>query len=265
MPDQTVLDAYVTDHGLYLVIMGSPYCTSELAEQLVWLAGALRSSPSEGIAYCTPKFKAVSESDHKHAMAADAYFSIHYEAVPLTYTEPTSGSCWRSMFRNPVIVKGYPIPRRARPNTGLEISLGTMAAMTNATRLFEFCGTSFLKGFSAMLATSAIAEDLVIWHYLFNPNGKYISYSDPTVSELGKLISVPSDVVEKSRHIVGWCEDVKCYAGKAHSAFHSLVLVTDALQELPMPTTISIHQGCKSPIRSALSRMCPYRQAGSSP
>ncbi|KAB5554733.1 hypothetical protein GE09DRAFT_1059012 [Coniochaeta sp. 2T2.1] len=123
------------------------------------------------------------------------------------------------MFRNPVIVKGYPIPRRAKSQTGLEMSLDSVATMTNAKRLVEFCGKTIIKGFSTMLVASAVVEDIVFWHHFFNPDGRFISYSDKAMSQSGTHCSVSFDVVEKSRHIVGWCEEVRCFAGAADANY----------------------------------------------
>lgn len=147
---------------------------------------------------------------------APIQFNINYGLEAVTRPGLSNGHCWLDMFRDKVMVTGYPIPPRPKQDTGLEILLGLMAALINGTRLVDFGGTTFLKGFSAMFATSAILDKgaIILWHYFPNPEGQYISYADQSVSSSGKFIHVPLDVVERSCRIVGWCETVKSYTGK---------------------------------------------------
>ncbi|RQM05375.1 hypothetical protein DH86_00004357 [Scytalidium sp. 3C] len=85
------------------------------------------------------------------------------------------------MFRNPVVVKGYPIPRRSEPDTGLEIPLNIMAGLIGTRHINIFNEQLFIKSFSMMLVRTKEIEDLLIWHLFYDKNGHYISYSDNTV------------------------------------------------------------------------------------
>jgi hypothetical protein len=113
-----------------------------------------------------------------------------------------------------VIVAGYPIPRRPIANSGLEISLGLMAKLANARRLVEFCGRTFVKGFSTMLTAMKVVENIVFWHLFYNESGCHISYSDPRVPRKLGTQSLAIKSPETKRHILGWCERIKNYAGK---------------------------------------------------
>lgn len=203
---------------VHIYVAGSPYSIAEVAQQLAWLGGVLRRSGNEGFTCCTPHMDVLSAETHNFRSESTKviHFSLHYSLEAMAQPRHSNGSCWVDMFKNPVMMKGYPIPRRPMTNTGLELSLGLLSALINGARLANFGGTTILKGFSAMLATSAIVDDTVFWHYFFNPKGQYISYADKEVAQSGEFIHVPSDVVERSRHIVGWCEVAKSYAGKKH-------------------------------------------------
>ena len=130
---------------------------------------------------------------------------------------PENGSCWRGMFRNPVIVTGYPIPRRSEAEAGLEIPLDMVATLTNCRRLVKFNHTVFLKGFAAVLVAVRVVGDLVLWHLRYNPNGDYIACTDHGLAHQpplqGSAEALTIDTMEKSRHIVGWTDKVMNFAG----------------------------------------------------
>jgi hypothetical protein len=90
------------------------------------------------------------------------------------HLESSNGQCWHNMFRNPVVVKGYLIPRRSESDTGLEIPLNMMAGLARTQRADTFNGKLFIKGFSAMLIPTKRSGDLIIWHYLYKKNGNHL-------------------------------------------------------------------------------------------
>lgn len=124
-----------------------------------------------------------------------------------------AGKCWRGMFGNPVIVRGYPIPCRAEADTGLEIPPDMIAALTNCQQVVNFAGMTYLKGFAAMLAAVRVVGDVVFWHLCYNPDGKYISYEDGRVSRTLEPRALSLDALERSRHIVGWSDNVGNFVG----------------------------------------------------
>lgn len=188
---------------------------AEVGEQLAWLGSALRSSPySLGVAYCTPY---VSEIYLENAprleleMPPEIFCKIGFRLCQEDNLETSNGQCWHNMFRNPVVVKGYPIPRRDMLESGLEIPLNMMAGLAQTRCINTFNGKIFIKGFSTMLIPTKYSEDLFIWHLLYNENGNRISYLDNTIPH-AENINLSN--LEKSRHVLGWCSDVRNYAGR---------------------------------------------------
>lgn len=124
------------------------------------------------------------------------------------------------MFRNPVVATGFPIRSRnpsITENCGMEMSLGLVALLTNCRQVVPFAGTTFLKGFAAMLAAVKIVGDTVLWHLCYNPQGGYISYEDPRVDRSGVGVDapqIPLQVIRHKRHIIGWTDRVENLAGK---------------------------------------------------
>ena len=130
-----------------------------------------------------------------------------------------NGQCWEHLFRNPVVVTGYPIPRRPQSSTGLEISSSLMMALCQARTVTIFDGKPFIKGFCTMLAPTKHEEHVVTWHVLTNEDGDHISYADPRAQNLSRDGSDSIGIfdVEVSRHIIGWCASAKSYAGRNRS------------------------------------------------
>lgn len=141
------------------------------------------------------------------------------DSVEILHTPTTSigaGECWANLFHSPVLVKGYPIPRRLDQGSGLEISLSLMVQLTNARNISIFSGYILIKGYSTILVPTGQRGGLLFWHMVFNEDGNYISYTDAQVKRL--LQEYPKNLtvndLETSRHILGWCANVRNYTGE---------------------------------------------------
>jgi hypothetical protein len=198
--DNTKLTAWIHKSTFMVEAFGTAESIAEIGEQLGWLGAALRSSKYElGVGYCRPLVQFEDTPSLKMGTLCKIRFSFQERGK---YPEPSNGQCWHNLFRNPVVVEGFPIPRRSKIETGLEIPLHIMAGLAESQRVNTFDGKVFIKGFSTMLVLVKKCTDLIIWHLLYNKDGNRISYLDSTVSP-GEDASV-SDV-EKTRHVLGWC------------------------------------------------------------
>jgi hypothetical protein len=139
----------------------------------------------------------------------DLESSKHCSQIP-------NGSCWQKLFRNPVIVKGYPLLARNHNEKGLEISLDVMASLGNATRAAVFNGTLLVKGFSTIFVPTAYAETSVTWHFLFNEDQTRMPYSEASRQCPNRISAevINTTFVEKARHFLGWASEVAVYTGK---------------------------------------------------
>ena len=190
---------------------------AEIGEQLAWLGAALRSSPYDvGVAYCTPFISDIYVNTglklkNRTLPGTDILCKIDFvtecEDLPL---KTSNGQCWHNMFRNPVLVKGFPIPHRPQPHIGLEIPLNLMAGLIRTQRADSFNGSLYIKGFSAMLVPTKSYANLLIWHLLYNKDGTRISYLDNTSHHTENMNL--HDLV-KVRHMIGWCSEARNYAG----------------------------------------------------
>jgi len=197
-----------------LLARGTPDFIAEIGEIVSWLAAALRSSPDDTINYCTPHIA----SSGKQSVFYDGAFhdvfdcEIGFEVSADAETDSHVGRCWYGIFRNPVVVGGFPVPRRLRPNTGLEIPLDMAASLIDAKRLHTFAGNLFLKGFSAMLTPVEVIGNVVLWHLYFNAAGGRISYLD--IGPRASSDRLGANILQSSRHVIGWCSEALYLAGK---------------------------------------------------
>ncbi|KAK4161145.1 hypothetical protein QBC43DRAFT_218302 [Cladorrhinum sp. PSN259] len=201
--DSTRLTANFRNGKLYLNAVGNVFSIAEVAEQIAWIAAALRSSPSdEEAAYSTPhidgfRIDNILGGDQIYIIGSCRVgFKMH---IIHDSELAKAGKCWRGMFGNPVIVRGYPIPCRPEADTGLEISLDVVAGLTNCQRVVNFANTTFIKGFAAMLAAVRVIGDIVLWHLCYNPEGKYISYEDERAQRSPRTHTLSMGTLQRSR------------------------------------------------------------------
>jgi hypothetical protein len=210
----------------------------EIGQQFAWLGAGPRSSPFEsGIAICSPTIRDIRLGDMTSSSATHVvklFCRIEFMITTPERDSTLPGQCWHSIFRNPVMVHGYPILSKNELGVGVEMPLNLMAGLIDTDRAIEFNLNVFIKGFSSMLVAIRIAEDLLIWHHLYNSTGDMISFD--------KIQQVPNNIglsrLDSFRHVVGWCSQSICYAGEFEL---NLVLqwVADDIQEPMMQITMS--------------------------
>jgi hypothetical protein len=146
-------------------------------------------------------------------------FTFTFQLKEIEPTHPsvqTNGSCWRPLFRNPVIVEGYPILARAHGEKGLEITLDMMAGLSQASRVTNFGGGLVIKGFSTMFCPTKRIKNSVLWHYLFSHDGKRMSYlsADMLCGGRARIHEVDIGCLEQSRNFLGWASSVEVHIGR---------------------------------------------------
>ncbi|KAF3182049.1 hypothetical protein TWF225_006544 [Orbilia oligospora] len=253
LPDGTQLRACIQDSKLIVEAIGTRDSVAEVGEQLGWLGAAFYSSTWDaGLTSIIPIINEINPRDiskstpgppHCPELICDIDFIVQERAAyPVSSTNPISsnGQCWHKMFRNPVVVEGYPILRRPRVESGigLEIRLNMMAGLVQTKRVNIFDGKIFIKGYSAMLVPIKKDGDMLIWHFLYSDTGERISYLDKTFH--AEDISIPA--LETARHVVGWCSKASYHAGAADAVYN--------IKSSRLPKT---HGGC------ALREVCAIR------
>lgn len=214
LPDGTKLAARLLASKLEVEAWGVGASVAEIGEQFAWLGAALRSSTyGTGVACCEPSLRINNPSQLPKIppltnISCEIKFRIDKMEERL---ELPNGYCWHNMFRNPVVVKGYPIKRRNTDASGLEIPLNIMAGLAQTQRIDTYNNKIFIKGFSTMLVPTMRSGDIILWHLLYNKEGNRISYLDDTNP---RSENVTVDDVKEARHVLGWCSEARFYAGK---------------------------------------------------
>lgn len=219
LPDGTELEARIRGGKFIVTTIGTEGSIAETGQQFGWLGAALRSSLFEdGVAICSPFAKSTRLDRIASLAPASAQMPsagilcvIKFDMQQSSANEHSlPGQCWHKMFRNPVMVSGYPILAKKECGLGLEMPLNIIAALAGSERANEFDGKVFIKGFSIMLIATKVARDLLIWHYFYNYDGEKISYLDHTLQGVDDICLHHLDT---ARHVVGWCSDSMYYAG----------------------------------------------------
>lgn len=196
---------------------------AEVGELLAWLGSTLRPSPSQtGVATCTPvicistcqkKDPLHSSNDRPTTPFTPDILCRLWVSRHANKEQPklAQGQCWHAMFRNQIVVAGFPTPRRSTPGTGLELPLGVMARLIDTQRVDIFGDKQFLKGFSSMLIPTEQDGDLILWHHICSKSGDRISYLN---SDMEHLRDIKWSQLEQARHVVGWSSEIRWFAGK---------------------------------------------------
>ena len=212
--NQVSLHVTIKDSGTRIRASGSAVALLEIAETVMWLCCACRQAcDSDQLSYALPQVRKTNPRKPS--------FQIHheYEAILLSSLgiDGSTATCWRCMFRNPVIAKGYPIPARSNAERGLELTPAMMAILSQAGRAVTFAGKFFLKGFNSIVAPIKRIGDSVQWHFCVDKSRGRLPYTvgiDHSFSSCWDDAFFPA-----ARHFVGWSQSVRFIAGMLYSAY----------------------------------------------
>ncbi|KAK8011572.1 hypothetical protein PG990_010537 [Apiospora arundinis] len=218
-PSALTLEAEISQEFLNVRVSGLADFVAEIGEQLSWLGAVMQvfSDDSCQIAECTPRIHC-EKTPNGSALDLMCVISFPIVEKPTTPTKVGNGQCWHRMFHRPVVAKGFPIPQRPLMETGLEMTLSLMAALTRSRYINIFQAKTFLKGFSAMLVPTKISndKDIVYWHMVSSKHPEQrISYMDSHV----ETTYVSKTDLSRARHILGWCEEVVMTIGTSRANY----------------------------------------------
>jgi hypothetical protein len=218
LPDNTRIAATCAGQTLTLDASGTAYSMAEIGEQLGWVISALRSSENEsGISLFCPAVERFHRRDDQ-SQRFHCHISTSYMGEAPARPQVPNGECWHTMFRNPSVVWGYPIPRRQEleTGTGLEIPLDMLVALTDASGVSEFDNKTFIKGYSALLVPTKQVDGVILWHLPFNEDGSRISYTD---CRLEALEHIRPTGLGHARHILGWMSHARNNTGSPAATY----------------------------------------------
>ncbi|PVH72378.1 hypothetical protein DL98DRAFT_576852 [Cadophora sp. DSE1049] len=173
------------------------------------LGAACRQSPTQLIERIVPILSVA-----QNPMGQQPIFKFAFNISSMKIDDTANGSCWHNMFRNPVIVEGFPIATRSASQIGLEVSLGMMAQLGEASFMTEHEGGFVIKGFSTMFVLMSASNGSILWHFLFEKSGSRLPYAASSRYDRCLIRDIDARLMERGRHFVGWTSKASFWAGK---------------------------------------------------
>lgn len=133
-------------------------------------------------------------------------------------------SCWVPLFANPVIARGFTVPRRYNHEQGLEIPFEMMAALGGARHVTEFDGGLVLKGYSSLFVPVKRHADSVQWHFIRKNDEERLLYREVKngCSDRALLESVDHESLITTRTFLGWWKSAETHLGTADADYNSI-------------------------------------------
>ncbi|KUJ09813.1 uncharacterized protein LY89DRAFT_740880 [Mollisia scopiformis] len=213
LADASWLEVELSVNIIVVVTSGPAPTVADIGELLAWIGAAGRESshPNE-IGISIPRI--TRQITSRPTFTIDATIESIDSKSNGQESRP-NGTCWHYMLRNPVVVKGYPIPRREHGERGLEIQLPLMAALGNAERATVFDEGLVIKGHSTMFVPTKQEEQSVLWHFLFHEDETRMSYLEAAkyCQSRVPLEELDASHLETSRNFVGWSSSVYLQTG----------------------------------------------------
>ena len=185
-------------------LVGSKEAAIDVLQLLVWFGAAFQVSSSDQLQYSQSKLHMFGNSPWEHID-----FTVDYDKSPVS-----EQSCWFSLFDNPVIAHGFPIPERRNSERGLELPIELMATLGGGRHAIEFEGGLVVKGHSIAFIPVQQFEDTIQWHMISSSGGTRLRYSDlrrPRASQE----QVNFESIRTKRAILGWSQVAQTLLGTA--------------------------------------------------
>ena len=211
MEIETLAIAIKTD--IRVGVVGSQDSVINVLQMLLWVGAVFQVSSNAQLQYSQ-----LGLLDFKHLTTTDTRFSVVYERVAVPADEQ---SCWFSLFNNPVMAKGFPVPKRSNSERGLEMSIELMAALGGARYAIEFRNGLIIKGYSAAFVPVMSYEDSIQWHVVTNNDGTRIRYTDINIDR-ALLDQVDQTSITSKRAILGWWGDSRSLLGTADMTYMNI-------------------------------------------
>ena len=178
---------------------------------LVWFGAAFQVSSSDQLQYSQPRLENLGKTSRRLTC-----LTVEYEKSPV-YVE----SCWFSLFNNPVIAQGFPVPERGNSERGLELPIELMATLGGGRHAVDFEGGLVIKGHSIAFVPVKQYEDTIQWHMISNSDGTRLRYSDLRMHRALQN-EVDYESIRNKRTILGWSQVAQTFLGTAGLNFEGI-------------------------------------------
>ena len=188
--------------------LGSKEAAIDVVQLLVWFGAAFQVSSSDQLQYSRSKLCT-------HGIIKLSNYTImkvKYEKSPVSSV--CEGTCWLSLFNNPVIAHGFPVPERSNSERGIELPIELMATLGGGRHALGFEGGLVIKGHSIAFVPVKQYEDSIQWHMISNSDGTRLRYSDLKIHRALQN-EVNYESIRTKRAILGWSRVAQTALGTA--------------------------------------------------
>ena len=198
---------------LKISVHGDERNTTEIAQQLAFLASALQHSPDDAL-------RVGRSSVVLTTLQKELFFHIPYST---STPHENESSCWNALFSGAVIADGFPIPER-RHMVGLEMAISLMAVLIGAQRAVQYEGGIILKGYSSAFVPLKRDGDSIQWHYIHNDEDVRLTYGAVAARCPGRamLNEVHMNSLTTTRAFVGWWAATETVLGTASVNYENI-------------------------------------------
>ena len=172
---------------------------------LVWFGAAFQVSSSDQLQYSQSKLHIAESKDWRQP----TYVTVDYDKSPVD-----EECCWISLFNNPVIAEGFPVPERSNSECGLELPIELMATLGGGRHAVDFDGGLVIKGHSVAFVPVDQYEDTIQWHMVSSSDGTRLRYSDLKMHRYLQN-EVDYESIRTKRAILGWSPVAQTFLGRA--------------------------------------------------
>ena len=197
--------------SIKIEFIGSEEAAIDVLQLFVWFGAVFQVSSSDQLQHMQSKLHMFEDSPWGHLT-----FTVDYEKWPVS-----EQSCWFSLFNNPVIARGFPIPERRNAEQGLELPIELIATLGGGRHAIEFEGGLVIKGPSMAFIPVQQFEDTIQWHMISNSDGTRLRYSDLRRPR-ALLNEVNFESIRTKRAILGWSQVAQTLLGRAGLNYDSI-------------------------------------------
>ena len=186
---------------LFVKCDGLGHAVAEVIEELAWLGAACREhSVADQLGMCF--------IDVRYLSSIEPHITVTYclkDLKPAT-GHATDSSCWHALFRNAVVVQGYPIKRRTQNQQGLEMSMELMLGLGLTDTVTVYNRGLVIDGLQSMFVPVGRWKDSIQWHYIHSELDECIMYSraDEVCPDRLREDRLDESALGIGRNFVGW-------------------------------------------------------------
>lgn len=127
---------------------------------------------------------------------------------PVTKTDEGDTYSWQRLFKNAVVVEGYPTRCRTHSNRGLELSMDLMLVLGEVGTLTNYQNGLVINGLQSMFVPVASTEDSIQWQWLFSNDMMMFSQADEVCPNRLRNDRLGDSDLKRARHFVE--RSIKC-------------------------------------------------------